>query len=174
MDILKAFSLLGDEYSVNIQGTHENPLFKAKDIANILELSNIRENLKDFSSEEKVVSLTYSLGGPQETTFLTEIGLYKIIMRSRKPIANKFQSWVVNVIKEIRLTGMYKLKQDSEIDKQLCDMFMTCDPKTRNALKVAYPEMYNAFLKSERGVYKILKGEDIIEISRESHDYKTI
>jgi hypothetical protein len=28
MDILKAFSLVcGDNYQVNIQGTHENPLF---------------------------------------------------------------------------------------------------------------------------------------------------
>lgn len=53
-----------------------------------------------------------------------------------------------------------------EIDKQLCDMFMTCDPKTRNALKAAYPEMYNAFIKSERGVYKIIKCDDLIELSR--------
>jgi len=119
MDILKAFSLLGDEYTVNIQGTVENPLFKANDIGEILGLTQIRKNLLDFSSEEKVGILIPSLGGNQETSFLTEIGLYKIIMRSRKPIANKFQSWVINVIKEIRLTGMYKLKQENEIDKKL-------------------------------------------------------
>jgi prophage antirepressor-like protein len=119
MDILKAFSLVGDDYQVNIQGTHENPLFKAKDIANILELKNIRENLKDFSSDEKVVSLSYSLGGQQETIFLTEIGLYRLIGRSRKPIAQIFQRWIINVIKEIRINGMYKLNLENEVDKKL-------------------------------------------------------
>ena len=120
MDILKAFSLVcGDNYQVNIQGTHENPLFKAKDIANILELKNIRENLKDFSSDEKVVSLSYSIGGPQETMFLTEIGLYRIIGRSRKPIAQIFQRWIINVVKEIRINGMYKLNLENEVDKKL-------------------------------------------------------
>ena len=84
MDILKAFSLLGDEYPVNIQGTIENPLFKANDIGEILGLTQIRKNLLDYSSEEKVGILIPSKGGMQETTFLTEIGLYKIIMRSRK------------------------------------------------------------------------------------------
>ena len=53
-----------------------------------------------------------------------------------------------------------------EIDKQLCELFMSGDPRTRNALRKEYPEMYKAFIKSERGIYKILKGEDIIEASR--------
>ena len=77
------------------------------------------ENLKDFSSDEKVVSLSYSLGGPQETLFLTEIGLYRIIGRSRKPIAQIFQRWIINVVKEIRINGMYKLNLENEVDKKL-------------------------------------------------------
>jgi prophage antirepressor-like protein len=75
MDILKAFSLSDTEYSVNIQGTFENPLFKAKYIANILGIKNIHKNLADFSSDEKVLTLSYTHGGDQETLFLTEIGL---------------------------------------------------------------------------------------------------
>jgi len=49
-------------------------------------------------------------GGMQNVLFLTERGLYKIIAKSNKPIAKKFQDWMVNVIKELRQQGEYKLK----------------------------------------------------------------
>ena len=119
MDILKAFSLVGDNYQVNIQGTHENPLFKANDIGKILDIKKIKDNIKDFSSDEKEAVSIGSLGGPQETLFLTEIGLYRIIGRSRKPIAQIFQRWIINIIKEIRINGMYKLNLENEVDKKL-------------------------------------------------------
>ena len=54
----------------------------------------------------------HTLGGEQDVTFLTEKGLYKVLFKSRKPIAEKFQNWVCEVIKEIRLNGKYKLEQE--------------------------------------------------------------
>jgi hypothetical protein len=57
-------------------------------------------------------------GGNQQVTFLTEKGLYKVLFRSRKPIAHQFQNWVCEVIKEIRLTGQYKLNKEVEELKQ--------------------------------------------------------
>jgi len=101
MDILKAFSLLDTEYKINIQRTLEYPIFQANQIGKLLGISNIRENLRDFSSNEKVVSLTDTPGGKQEMVFLTEFGLYRVLGRSRKPIAHKFQKWMVSVLKEI-------------------------------------------------------------------------
>ena len=59
----------------------------------------------------------HTLGGAQEVTFLTEKGLYKVLFRSRKPIAQKFQNWVCEVIKEIRLKGIYKM--ENEIKKAI-------------------------------------------------------
>jgi hypothetical protein len=58
----------------------------------------------------------HTLGGSQDVTFLTEKGLYKVLFRSRKPIAQKFQNWVCDVIKEIRVTGIYNMQK--EIDKK--------------------------------------------------------
>jgi prophage antirepressor-like protein len=52
----------------------------------------------------------------QDVTFLTEKGLYKVLFRSRKPIAQKFQNWVCEVIKEIRLNGLYELQK--EVDQK--------------------------------------------------------
>ena len=59
----------------------------------------------------------HTLGGAQEVTFLTEKGLYKVLFRSRKPIAEKFQNRVCEVIKEIRLKGIYKM--ENEIKKAI-------------------------------------------------------
>jgi prophage antirepressor-like protein len=63
----------------------------------------------DFDESEKVVHSMNTLGGTQEVTFLTEKGLYKVLFRSRKPIAQKFQNWVCEVVKEIRVTGIYNI-----------------------------------------------------------------
>ena len=52
--------------------------------------------------------------GQKQVTFLTEKGLYKVLFKSRKPIAEKFQNWACDVIKEIRLTGTYKLEKQLE------------------------------------------------------------
>ena len=136
MDILKAFSLLDEEFSINIQGTLENPLFQANQIGKLLGISNIRDAIKDFSDKEKGVGLTDTLGGTQNLIFLTELGLYRILGRSRKPIAHKFQEWMVHVLKEIRITGMYKLKQEAEIDKQL--LMHKCDLDNHNIFLNAY------------------------------------
>ena len=119
MDILKAFKINTDEFHVNIQGTHDDPLFQANQIAKILDIKKIRNSIKDFNEDEKGALSTDTLGGEQKCLFITEKGLYRLIAQSRKPIAKTFQSWMADVIKEIRLTGMYRLKQENEVDKQL-------------------------------------------------------
>lgn len=116
MDIVKAFNTNDLHTEIVIKGTVNDPLFRASDIGVVLELSNIRMSIADFDESEKVVSTTDTLGGTQEVTFLTEKGLYKVLFRSRKPIAQKFQNWVCEVIKEIRVTGIYNMQK--EIDKK--------------------------------------------------------
>jgi prophage antirepressor-like protein len=119
MDILKAFSLCDEHYPINIQGTIENPLFQAKQIGALLKMSNILTTITNYSNELKVYKDFVSLGGIQKTVFLTEAGLYRLLARSNKPVAEKFQLWMIQVLKEIRLTGEYKLKQQLEIDSKL-------------------------------------------------------
>jgi prophage antirepressor-like protein len=69
-----------------------------------LDIKFIIANIRDFDHDEKVLLQMQTLGGTQETTFLTEFGLYRLLGRSNKPVAKIFQKWVYNVIKEIRLT----------------------------------------------------------------------
>lgn len=119
MDILKIFKLADNDITINIQGTIDDPLFQANQIGELLGISNIRDTTKNFDDDEKVVDNTYTLGGLQKTTFLTELGLYRLLGMSRKPIARTFQKWVCNTIKEIRINGKYELNNNIEIEKKL-------------------------------------------------------
>lgn len=97
--------VLGKDF--HIYGTIEEPLFLAKDVADWIEHSNPRMMLKKIDEDEKVVNNVYTLGGIQETWFLTENGLYEVLFQSRKPIAKQFKKQVKAILKEIRRTGGY-------------------------------------------------------------------
>ena len=118
MDIVKAFNTNDLHTEIVIKGTIDDPLFRASDIGLVLDISNIRMSIIEFDeSEKRAVSTNDSTGRMQEVTFLTEKGLYKVLFRSRKPIAQKFQNWVCEVIKELRLKGIYKMQ--TEINKAI-------------------------------------------------------
>ncbi|KAJ3067553.1 hypothetical protein HK102_007383 [Quaeritorhiza haematococci] len=87
---------------------------KAVDVAQILGIGNVSESLKDYDEDEKVtLSITEGPRG-HRVNYLTEVGLYRIILASRKPFAKQFKKWVCSVIKEIRLTGQYQLQRETE------------------------------------------------------------
>ena len=90
-----------------IYGDHENPLFLAKDVAEWIEHSNSRSMLDSVDGTEKVVRNVYTLGGNQESWFLTEDGLYEVLMQSRKPIAKAFKKEVKEILKSVRKHGAY-------------------------------------------------------------------
>lgn len=92
--------VLGKEFKM--YGDFENPLFLAKDVAEWIEHSNPRMMLKSVDEDEKVVNNAYTLGGNQEQWFLTEDGLYEVLMQSRKPIAKQFKKQVKTILKELR------------------------------------------------------------------------
>lgn len=111
MDIVKAFIDNDETNNITIKFQEDGePIFQANEIAKILGIKNIHETLKNFDNDEKHLSKTDTQGGVQNVTFLTEIGLYRLLNISRKPIARTFQKWVANVVKEIRKTGHYKLE----------------------------------------------------------------
>ncbi len=121
INVLKIFKIIenNSDFKIDIQGTIEDPLFHASQIGELLGFSNIREIIRDFEEDERKQVKVKTEGGAQTVNYLTEIGLYRLIGRSRKPLARTFQRWVVNVIKEIRTTGMYSLDAKKDVDKEL-------------------------------------------------------
>ena len=99
--ILHKSTFLGKE--IDVWGTFENPLFRASDVADWLHNSNVSNMVKKVD-EDEVTKL--NLGSRQgETLFLTENGLYEILMLSRKKEAKQFKKGVKAILHEIRTKG---------------------------------------------------------------------
>lgn len=113
IQVLSETELLGHKFTV--YGTAESPLFLAKEVAEVLDYSesNSSKLTNLVESDEKVRNIITTPGGNQEVWFLTEDGLYEVLMQSRKPIAKAFKKGVKEILKTIRKTGGYlATKQD--------------------------------------------------------------
>lgn len=107
----------------NFQSSHQvriafddngEPLFCLTDVADILALGNA--NPSRFALDEKGVHKMYTptKGGVQLLTFISEPNLYRVIFRSNKAEAKRFQDWVFNeVLPTIRKTGSYHIDEPS-------------------------------------------------------------
>ncbi|MED2615681.1 hypothetical protein CN578_22225 [Bacillus toyonensis] len=66
-------------------------MFLANDVRDWISHSNITMMMKSIDEEEKVLNNVYTLGGDQESWFITEDGIYELLMLSRKPIAKQWK-----------------------------------------------------------------------------------
>ena len=107
VSVISKSTFLGKE--IDVYGTAENPLFKAKDVAEWIEHSNPSKMVEDAELDETdVAKLSVgTLTNSYSALFLTEDGLYEVLMQSRKPIAKQFKKGVKNILKTIRKTGTY-------------------------------------------------------------------
>lgn len=101
--------------------TDENgePWLVLKDCMSILNLGNPTETVKMFDDDEfSTTEVIDSIGRRQQAYIISEPGLYRLVMRSRKPEAKEFQRWVTHeVLPSIRKHGAYMTQQT--LDKAL-------------------------------------------------------
>jgi anti-repressor protein len=82
------------------------PWFAAKDVCDVLEIKNTTDSIKRLDEDEVT---RFNLGGLSgETNFVSEPGLFSLILGSRKPEAKTFKRWITHeVIPSIRKHGGY-------------------------------------------------------------------
>lgn len=113
-----------------------NPLFCAMDLCRALGYSNGRDAVaKHVDSEDVAKRDTLTKGGTQQLTFVTESGMYALILGSKLPQARQFKHWVTSeVLPSIRKNGTYSVEQLSR--KQLALMVIQAEEeKERLALE---------------------------------------
>ena len=101
----------------------QNIYFKGKDVASALGYSNTKKalvnhvpdkNKIEYQNMNGVVKQDPFINIHPHTIFITESGLYRLVMKSNMPIAEKFQDWVVeDVIPTIRKYGYYRMFNNS-------------------------------------------------------------
>ncbi|WP_013324524.1 BRO-N domain-containing protein [Gloeothece verrucosa] len=99
-----------EEQQVRFVGTTDNPEWVAQDVCDVLGIESARDALQDFDPDEKGIAAIPTSGGLRSMLTVTEAGLYRLIFRSNKPVAKKFQRWIFHeVIPSIRRTGSYSV-----------------------------------------------------------------
>lgn len=116
LQVIKEQEVLGREFKV--YGTVQEPLFLAKDVASWIEHTDLSRMVNLVDDEEKLKRTLYVAGQNREMWFLTEDGLYEVLMQSRKPIAKQFKKQVKTILKELR-KGNLKLQSTKEEKAQL-------------------------------------------------------
>lgn len=97
----------GNVRAIAIEG---EPYFVGTDVAKILGYANPNTTLKKRVDEEDCVRhpLKDGLGRSQEAIFINEMGLYSLIVSSRKEESKKFKRWVTSeILPSIRKHGAY-------------------------------------------------------------------
>ncbi|MEU0934846.1 BRO family protein [Embleya sp. NPDC005971] len=114
----------GGESQVRVVMIDDDPWFCARDVCAVLEHTNSRMAVTNLDHDEKTsirvektagqrssVSNPYGTsdpGGNPNMTFISEAGLYSLILRSNKATAKPFRRWVTHdVLPTIRRTGRY-------------------------------------------------------------------
>ena len=151
--------------------SHGEPWFVAKDVCDILGLSNVSVALSGLDEDEtsKIDPKQY-LGSEnrsnQPINIVSEPGLYVLIGKSRKPEAKAFRRWVNHeVLPSIRKTGSYAVPSMSVEERALSIMSelkaivdrqkrtITCQ---HEAIEQMEPkaEAYDTFI-DRTGLYKV-------------------
>ncbi len=94
-------------------------LFPATDCAKLLGYANpwgaIQKNCHDLSKREVIDSM----GRVQKVNFIPEGDVWRLIIRSQKPAAQKFEKWLFDeVLPEIRRTGGYRARPAAGLPHQ--------------------------------------------------------
>ena len=83
------------------------PWFVAKDVAILLGYTNPQKAIRDHCKGVNETD-TPTTGGVQAIKIIPERDLYRLVMRSKLPAAEKFEDWVVGtVLPSIRKNGGY-------------------------------------------------------------------
>lgn len=109
-----------------------NTLFCGSDVARALGYTNPRDALARHCRGVVKRDTTDSLGRTQETNFIPEGDLYRLITHSKLPDAEKFERWVFDeILPSIRRNGMYATPE------MLAEMLLNPDAmiQTLQALK---------------------------------------
>lgn len=102
-------TIVYQEKPVRMQVIDGQPWFVAKDICDILGITNVSQALTSIDIDEKKdITTNDAVGRNQAVRGVNESGMYALIFQSRKPAAREFRKWVTSeVLPSIRRYGRY-------------------------------------------------------------------
>ena len=159
-------TLMGKTFSV--YGTVEEPLFKAKDVAEWIEHSNVSAMVQSVDEDEKLtLNIAYSEQQKHNEIFLTENGVYEVLMLSRKPVAKDFKKEVKKMLHALRT------KKATLMPTNFADALEAYAKEVREreeAQKALFAETQQKLLALEQKQAAEAETERIYQVNKNFHD----
>lgn len=131
-------------HTIRIVQRDGEPWFIASDVAAALGYRDASNAARCLADHQKGTHNLSTLGGAQSVTIVNESGLYRLVLRSRKPEALAFSDWVTGeVLPSIRKTGGYGDASQAHLAE-----FRSLAHAAGLAVE---REIFSAFLRGERG-----------------------
>lgn len=111
------------DHILQVYDSLDEPLFKASDVANIIEYSdgNVWKMLEMCEADEKLNLPLVVAGQRRLVSFVTETGLYNVLSQSRKPIARVWRRIVHTELINLRKTRGKDVAEQFEDWDRLAD-----------------------------------------------------
>jgi prophage antirepressor-like protein len=124
--------------------------------------------------ERNQIPVIDNIGRSQQTTVISESGIYAVILRSDKPKAKAFRRWITSeVLPSIRRHGAYiteetlaKMFQSSEFTSDLLDRLLA-----EREENIVLREHLEALLPKARYYDLILQSKNAVQVSLIAKDY---
>jgi prophage antirepressor-like protein len=120
---MKSLSVYKNQYFGELEVLIEDgkEWFPATFTAQALGYSNPRKAIKDHCKMKGVtIRSVLTEGGMQERKYIDEGNLYRLIIKSKLPSAERFEEWIFDeVIPQIRRTGLYLPKLTLSVDQAM-------------------------------------------------------
>lgn len=153
-------SLFGEVRFIEVEG---KPYAVANDVAKALGYSNPSKATNDHCKNSSLVWGNDSLGRQQQFKIIPEGDIYRLIIKSKLPQAEKFERWVFEeVLPSIRKDGGYIMAKEEDTDEEIMARALLIAQSTierknekikalENNIKVLEPkaEVYDAFVEKE-------------------------
>jgi prophage antirepressor-like protein len=118
------------DHQVRVILIDDQPWFVAVDICKVLDLENSSRAIARLKDYEKGVTTILTLGGKQDVAIISEPGLYRLILTSRKPQAEFFQDWICQVVlPQIKSYSQFDFSTSPESNKSGFIYLIACQGK---------------------------------------------
>lgn len=126
--------------ALDIYDSLDEPLFKAVDVAKIIDYSagNTTWMLNVCEEDEKLLLDILSAGQRRKVAFVTEMGLYSILAQSSKPIARKWRRVVHEELIDLRRSrNLNFMQQMQQWEHAMDDIFFDGEGRMMQSITVA-------------------------------------
>ena len=110
---VRVFDVPGEDAKLRVAMIDGDPWFVAADVAAMLGYRDAANAVRLLKDREKGTHRVSTVRGLQEVVIISEPGFYRLVMRSNRPEADAFQTWVTGeVLPQIRKTGAYTVSRE--------------------------------------------------------------